>query len=393
MAAAIARAVSRQASRRVASTDSPCIVGMQAILRDCPRDVLSLAQGIVHWSPPEAALARAEAAVRRPETSLYGRDDGDVELCDALKKKLAAENGLTASEVMVTTGANQAYTNCVLALTDASDANVLYAPYYFNHLMAHQMTGAAENVVFGPTVAGSMQPDIDWLEETLASRPVKVVTITNPCNPTGVVVAREDIERASAACARAGATLILDNTYEYFLAPGQTHYCLEAEHVVNIFSFSKAYGLMGWRVGYIAYNAALAESLLKVQDTIPICPSRISQQAALGALEAGRSWVDSRTAPLQENLSLLRRALAPLPAVHGGEGAIYLLCELPPKLATYVPHISLSLFSLSLALSLFLSLLSLFSLFSLLLSFLSPSLSSLSLSLSLSFYLSLSLSR
>ena len=70
-------------SRRVAATDAPCIVGMRAILRDCPRDVLSLAQGIVHWSPPEQALARAEAAVRLPQTSLYGADGGDVELVEA----------------------------------------------------------------------------------------------------------------------------------------------------------------------------------------------------------------------------------------------------------------------------------------------------------------------
>ena len=82
---------------------------------------------------------------------------------------------------------------------------------------------------------------------------------------------------------------------------------------------------MGWRIGYIAYPAALGDALLAVQDTIPICPTRISQQAALGALEAGRAWVDERTAPLAANLSALRGALAPLPAVHGGEGAFFFI--------------------------------------------------------------------
>jgi katanin p60 ATPase-containing subunit A1 len=213
---------------------------MQAILRDCPRDVLSLAQGIVHWSPPEQALARAEAAVRLPQTSLYGADGGDVELVEALKAKLARENGIVDSDVMVTTGANQAYTNCVLALTDAREEVVLFRPYYFNHLMAHQMTGSADHVRFGPTRPGSMRPDIDWLVNELDARPaIKVVTLCNPCNPTGVVLERADVERASEACARNGATLILDNTYEYFLAPGHAHVAIEAPHVVNIFSFSK----------------------------------------------------------------------------------------------------------------------------------------------------------
>lgn len=52
-------------------------------------------------------------------------------------------------EVMVTAGANQAFTNVVLTLLDSQDKVVLFKPYYFNHLMAVQMTGGADNVVYG----------------------------------------------------------------------------------------------------------------------------------------------------------------------------------------------------------------------------------------------------
>ncbi len=50
---------------------------------------------------------------------------------------------------MVTAGANQAFTNVVLTLLDSQDKVVLFKPYYFNHLMAVQMTGGADNVVYG----------------------------------------------------------------------------------------------------------------------------------------------------------------------------------------------------------------------------------------------------
>ncbi len=50
---------------------------------------------------------------------------------------------------MVTAGANQAFTNVVLTLLDSQDKVVLFKPYYFNHLMAVQMTGGAGNVVYG----------------------------------------------------------------------------------------------------------------------------------------------------------------------------------------------------------------------------------------------------
>lgn len=56
-----------------------------------------------------------------------------------------------------------------------------------------------------------------------------------------------------------------------------THSCLEAPNIINIFSFSKSYGLMGWRVGFLAFDTTsdIGEQLMKVQDTIPICPTII----------------------------------------------------------------------------------------------------------------------
>ena len=86
---------------------------------------------------------------------------------------------------MVTSGANQAFTNIVLTLVDAEDKVVLFKPYYFNHLMALQMTGGGKNVMYGPAGAG-LKPDLDWLENELKSDiPPKMVVIVNPCNPAG----------------------------------------------------------------------------------------------------------------------------------------------------------------------------------------------------------------
>lgn len=71
--------------------------------------------------------------------------------------------------VMVTAGANQAFVNVVLTLLDPGDSVVLFVPYYFNHLMAIQMTGGATNVVYGRCDAGTLHPDLDWLEQHLQS--------------------------------------------------------------------------------------------------------------------------------------------------------------------------------------------------------------------------------
>ena len=99
-------------------------------------------------------------------------------------------------------------------------------------------------------------------------------------------------------CAERNAWLVVDNTYDAFVY-GVAHSLVEGPHVVNVFSFSKAYGLMGWRVGYVAHPPALGPALLKAQDTVAICASQASQRVALAALEGGdayvadKDWVDA----------------------------------------------------------------------------------------------------
>lgn len=121
----------------------------------------------------------------------------------------------------------------------------------------------------------------------------------------------------------------------YFMYNGREHHCLEAPHIINIFSFSKAFGMMGWRVGYIAYPndpQGLGGALVKAQDTIPVCANLIGQTAAIAAAKEGRAWVLERVAKLDANLALAKDALSPLgeDAIKGGEGAIYLWGRLPP---------------------------------------------------------------
>ncbi|XP_058218041.1 aromatic aminotransferase ISS1-like isoform X3 [Rhododendron vialii] len=271
--------------------------------------------------------------------------------------QLSQENKLSKSSVMVTAGSNQGFLNLVLSLCDVADSVVLFAPYFFNAYMSFKMTGI-NNILVGPSDPMTLLPDAElkevdrilksflaqrtfivfseWLENTLSdTKPVpKLVSIVNPGNPSGICIPEPLLKRISEICRRAGSWLLVDNAYEYFVYDGCEHSCVEGSHVVNLFSFSKAYGMMGWRVGYIAYSLeadGLLTQLLKVQDNVAICTSMISQHVALYCLESGREWVQSKVKSLERNKELLRDALSPLgeEAVKGGEGAIYLWAKLP----------------------------------------------------------------
>jgi aromatic aminotransferase len=209
----------------------------------------------------------------------------------------------------------------------------------------------------GPSGADGI-PDMCWLEQQLQADPsIRMVTLTNPCNPTGVLLNRSIVQRAVELCRQYNAWLVLDCTYEYFSYDGPCFDgCFTDPHVIHIFSLSKAYALAGYRCGYMTMSKLadpLYRQVMKVQgescsvalalvhmmhvcstqygllysDTIPICPSRISQIAALGSLQAGRDWVREKVATLGFGRSAVMKALAPCEQIMGDSGAMYLMCK------------------------------------------------------------------
>ncbi|KAK8551203.1 hypothetical protein V6N13_119685 [Hibiscus sabdariffa] len=267
-------------ARRVVETEMPVIVQdfkysfnsqiwIQQLIRGA-KNVVSLAQGVVHWKPPQQALDKVKKLVEEPSVSCYGADEGLPELREALTRKLRQENNLNKSSMMVTAEANQ-----------------------------------VTKILVGPSNPETLYPDADWLEKTLLeTNPVpKLVSVVNPGNPSGTYIPEPllkiqnnfffsssfSLNRGSQTYAKnAGCWIVVDNTYEYFMYDGLEHSYLEGDHIVDIFSFSKAYGMMGWRVGYIAYPTeveGLATQPLKVQDNIPICASLMADRLKRGLEE------------------------------------------------------------------------------------------------------------
>jgi aromatic aminotransferase len=340
-------------SSRVLETLDPCVVLMKELVgqyapiwnTNDKGGIFSLAQGVVYWKPPVSCNEALQQALNDDDSLLhtYAPDQGIPELIDALQTKISTENNLHNHNVMVTVGANQAYVNCILTLLDQESKAVVFAPYYFNHVMAIQMACGDDAVVVGPTSTDGI-PDLEWLTSTLQSNPssIRLVTIVNPGNPTGVSLSREYLQQVVDVCCKHNVWLILDCTYEYFTHSSLHHQPLATfgndPHVIHIFSFSKSYALAGYRCGYVVTHQdakGLYDNLMKVQDTIPIAPPRLSQIVALGALQAGKEWVYEQYGTLEESRQLILNALKPLVTM-GGSGSMYVMAQLPATLSLQV---------------------------------------------------------
>ena len=301
---------------RIARVQSPIIPIVGEMIKRHP-GTISLGQGVVHYGPPApVAEAVARAALENPRVHGYGLCFGIDALLDLIRVKLEVENGIrigTERRIAVTAGSNMGFLNAVLAIADPGDEVVLLSPFYFNHQMAIEIAGC--RAIAAPTDA-NYQPDRAAIESAITDRTRAVVTIS-PNNPTGAVYSAEVLRTINELCAARGIYHICDEPYEYFTYAGREHFSPASiagseARTIALFTVSKAYGMAGWRIGYMVIPAHLDEAIKKIQDTNLICPPVLNQLAAAAALSAGREWCASRIAPFAQVRDLVLGELSTL---------------------------------------------------------------------------------
>lgn len=301
-------------------------------------DTLSLAQGVPFFPPPKKALSTLGRRLKEQKYHIYSGDAGLPELRWALTEKLREENGLEllAEQVMVTAGANQAFVNAALAVAEAGDEMILLAPYYFNHEMALRMLGIEPVIVpCGPDYL----PDPQTVREAVGPRTRALVTIS-PNNPTGAVYPKALLQELNRLCGDLGIFHISDETYEYFTHREEPHHSPGAgtdyQNTINLYSFSKAYGMSGWRLGYMSYPAELHPELLKIQDTFVICASVASQLLGLECLKLGRAYLEPHLPRLRAARKVMLELAGDLEGLTGipdASGGYYLYLQVDSLLS------------------------------------------------------------
>lgn len=304
-------------ARRLQAVLEPVIPRVGALIAAHP-GTLSMAQGMVDWGPPAAArdavrevLAdAAEDPHQAAALDRYGPMQGDPSLLEALAAHLRRQHGLDldGAALLVTAGSNMAFQTLMQVICDPGDEVILPAPWYFNHVMAVQIAGGVPVL---PEVG--LIPDPQGLAAAIGPRTRAIVTVS-PNNPSGVVMAPERLAAINALCARHGLLHISDEAYAAFVHGSVPHWSPgaapgAAAHTVTLQSFSKAYGMAGWRLGYAALPQPLLAALAKVQDTNLICAPRLNQRAALAALAAGPTWLEPRLQTIRQRRDQLLRSL------------------------------------------------------------------------------------
>lgn len=247
-------------------------------------------------APPHTELVdRIARAAASAETARYGDICGDAALRTAYADEVGRihDADIGAGHVAITAGCNLGFIVAAMAVARAGDVVMLPSPWYFNHKMSLDMLGIeARELPCEPD--DGFVPDARSAAWLLDAR-VKAIVLVTPNNPTGAVYPPATIQAFSDLCRSRGITLILDETYRDFLPrsaepPHRVAGGVWPDHLVQLYSFSKAFHIPGYRLGAMVAAPRVIGEIAKLLDCLQICAPRIAQEPVAWALTGLRRW-------------------------------------------------------------------------------------------------------
>jgi N-succinyldiaminopimelate aminotransferase len=230
-----------------------------------------------------------------PGLNRYSETRGVPELVDALVEKVRARNGLTCEResLLVTGGATAGLAHVVGSIAGPGEELLILAPFWpLIRGMTRAWKAVPVEVPFYDRVDSAAEA-VEAVRERLTPRSVALYLCT-PSNPTGRVLPQAWLEALAELARREDLWLISDEVYEDYVYRG-AHVSVgrfAPERTFTAFSFSKAYGMAGYRIGYLVGPPRAVEQVHKVSTHTFYSAPTPSQIAGLRAIRSGGPWLE-----------------------------------------------------------------------------------------------------
>lgn len=306
----------------VANLSSPPIPAAQSWAKAYQGDygpLIDLSQAVPGYPPHPEMLRLLGEAASSADYAGYGAIEGEKNLREAYSKHLSAlyKANLTAENIHITSGCNQAFIAAVMSIAKAGDTVLMTEPFYFNHQSSLEMLGIKWATV--PCEAkNSFVPDKETLLAHLHNG-VKAVALVSPNNPTGAVYPPELLKEIFNICQEKAIWLLLDETYRDFLEdPEQApHQLFQLDNwqdgLIQLYSFSKSFCIPGHRLGAVTASADIISNIAKIMDNLQICAPRAPQHAVAQAIEPLEAWRNENRKEITLRADALRKVMDKMP--------------------------------------------------------------------------------
>jgi aspartate aminotransferase len=292
--------------------------------------IINFGVGEPDFDTPQNIKEAATEAMYRGQTK-YTPVPGVLELRKAICEKLLQDNGLEyrPEEIVVSCGAKHSLYNAIHVLAEEGDEVIIVAPYWVSYMEQIKLAGARPVVIKASAENGFKIKPEDILG-ALGPR-TRAMILNTPSNPTGSVYTPAEITTVAEALSDTGIWVVSDEIYEKLIFDGARHASIAAfnpdikKRTIVVNGVSKAYAMTGWRIGYAAADAEVAEAMAGLQSHCTSNPDSIAQAAALEALRGPQQSLSLMVAAFAERRDYILHRLAQIPGIKCNKpgGAFY----------------------------------------------------------------------
>ena len=320
-------------SDRINAMEVSATLGMAAKTRELKaegKDIIGLSLGEPDFDIPDFIKEAAIEAVQQ-NYSKYTPIDGYLELREAICEKFRRDNNLhyKPSQIVVSTGAKQCLANVALAMLNPGDEVIFPAPYWVSYKEIAKMAGGVPIEVH-TTIENDFKITPAQLEAAITSK-TKMVWFNTPCNPSGSIYSKEELETLAVVLRKHPNIFILsDEIYEYINFTNERVTSVAEidglyERTITVNGMSKAFAMTGWRIGYMGAPEWIAKACTKVQGQITSGANAIAQRASITALKAPKSKIQYMVDEFKRRRDLVLQLLSEIDGfkLNVPEGAFY----------------------------------------------------------------------
>lgn len=299
-------------------------------LKNAGIDIISLSLGEPDFDTPDAMKAAGIQAIEQNITH-YTPVPGLLDVREAICMKFKRDNNLEFSpdQIVVSNGAKQSITNVVLSLVDPGEEVILPAPYWVSYADMVAFAGGTSKII-STKIEHDFKIQPEELEAAISDK-TRLMIYSSPCNPSGSVYTKEEIEGLAEVLERHPHVYVIsDEIYELINFTGN-HYSIGAieslkNRVITVNGVSKGFAMTGWRLGYIGAPLWVAKACSKIQGQVTSAPCSIAQVAAGAAVQSDPEIAESMTAAFLTRRDLMIEGLKAIPGlkVNKPMGAFYL---------------------------------------------------------------------
>jgi aspartate aminotransferase len=290
--------------------------------------------GEPHFSTPRHIKDAAIEAIEKNFTR-YTNVAGIPEVRKAIVDRHACDFGsnYTPDECVFTTGGKLALFNAIQVLVDHGDEVILPVPYWVSFKDIIQYAGG-KVVLVESKEEQNFRITAKMIEAAITPK-TKAIILNTPSNPSGAVVAPEDLEAIVRLAHKHGIYVLLDECYVYLTFTGEVvsggSFTDCKEHIVVLGSLSKTYAMTGWRAGFALGPKPIIAAMSKLQSQSTSNTASMVQRASIAALTGSQECVTEMRA---DYIKLRDQTLAGFKTIPG------LTCTVPQGAFYVYPNVS-----------------------------------------------------